>query len=139
MIFELLKQLETDVWFCFENFSYGSECLIDVCTKESISLVFKPKFRKYNNALLTHLPALFNDSKNLLRSELRIYFPPKFAKELNVSRKIRLFTESAPKMIKHQLHEFQMNFIDLQGLSKKHSENWKSIINYEFTSGFDNF
>lgn len=139
MIFQLLKQLETDVWFCHEGFYYGFECVIADCSKESINLILKPEYKKYNMVFFKHLPSLLKNSSARMQSELRIYFPPRFAKELNSSRKVTLFTEYAPQIVKHQLNEMQMKFINLQGRSKKHTENWKNITSYEFTSGFDNF
>lgn len=143
MIFQLLKQLKTDVWFCFDGFSYGCECVIAECAKDSMNLILKPEptklYSTQDNIFFEQLPFLLKSSFPRLHTELRVYFPNKFAKELNASRKIVLISERNPELIKHQLNGFQMRFISLRGRTKKHVDNWKRVTSYEFRSGFDNF
>jgi len=139
MIFQLLKHLQTDVWFCFDSFSYGCECVIDQCTKDSMNLLLKPRYIRKCNALLKQLPGLFQLPNNFLRSELHVYFPRKFAKELNSKTKVVLTTKSTPIFQKHGLNGIEIQFINLRGLSKQHVQQWENITNYEFRSGFDNF
>lgn len=139
MIFQLLKQLHVDVWLCFEGFSYGCECVIYECAKDSMSLIIQPEYIKKCSVLLRQLSDLFKPHQIWSHSELHIYFPRKFAKVLNSSTKIILVTDKTPTFQKHGLKGIQIQFINLNGSSKHHIQQWNNITSYEFKSGFDNF
>lgn len=140
MIFELLKHLHADLWFCFDGFCYGCECMINECTKDSMNLVLRPEYIRKCSSVLKQLPLLFqNPSAPLSRAELHVYFPRKFAKELNSSTKIILITGKNPEFRKHGLNGIEIQLINLRGASKQHIQQWDNITSYEFKSGFDNF
>ncbi len=137
MILERLKRLETDVWFSFDGMTYGCQCFIDECTGETMTLHihYCPHVKNFYKLL----PKFFSKNLKCIRSEVRVYFPKRFSRELNSGQKIILETYKKPIIMQEQLHEIQMKFIDLNGISPKYEQKWKNVLSYEFKSGFEHF
>ena len=137
MILDRLKQLEADVWFSFEGMSYGCQCLIDECTKNSF--VFHVHYTPHVKKFYRILPKFFSKHLKCMRSELRLYIPRRFSRELNSGSKIIFETYKKPIILQEQLHQIQMKFIDLSGTTPKYQQKWKNVLSYEFKSGFEHF
>jgi len=135
MILDRLKRLEVDVWFSYNGMSYGCECLIDECSNDSITV--HVKYCQNLEVFYQILPNFFKSNFKCLQSEIRIYFPSKFAKALNSGQKITLITTSTPIILQEQLHNIQIKFMNLSGISLKHEQKWRNILSYEFKSGFE--